>query len=62
MRIVALLFLFALAACSFTPSVSEQGFLGQSGWRHQQAIEDANIIMEGMKRAQVDSESFAKQP
>jgi hypothetical protein len=62
MRIVGLLLLFGLAACSITPSVSEEGFLGQSAWRHQQAIEDANTIMQGMSRARTDSEWFAKQP
>ena len=62
MRTVVILILLWLTACSAMPSVSEKGFLGQSAWRHHQAIEDANIIMQGMNRARTDSESFAKQP
>ncbi len=46
MRIVRILLLSGLAACSATPSVSEGDFLGQSGWRHRQAIEDVDIIMQ----------------
>jgi hypothetical protein len=61
MRIVGLSLLFCLAACSSMPSVSQEG-LGQSAWRHQRAVEDANIIMQGMNRARTDAEWFAKQP
>lgn len=62
MRIVVVLLLLGLASCNAVPSLSEEGLIGQSGWRHQQAIEDANVIMQGMNRARAETEQFAKQP
>jgi hypothetical protein len=61
-RIVGMSLLFCLAACSSVASMSEEGSPGQFAWRHQRAVEDANIIMQGMNRARTDSEWFAKQP
>lgn len=62
MRLAALASLLLLAACSSMPSVSEQGFLGESSWRHQQAAQDAEIIMQGMNQARMNAQrSMAKQ-
>ncbi len=62
MRLTVLLSLLCLAGCSAGPSLPEQGFIGESGWRHQQAVQDAEVIMQGMNRARADSERYAKQP
>jgi hypothetical protein len=59
--IAALLAVFCLAACSSTPSNSEQGFVDQAGWQHQQAVLDANAILQGMNRARAQTEWLAKQ-
>jgi hypothetical protein len=59
--IIALLTMLCLGACSTMPSNSEQGFVDQAGWRHQQAILDANAILQGMNQARAQTEAFAKQ-
>ena len=59
--IAALLAVLCLGACSAVPSNSEQGFVDQAGWQHQQAILDANAILQGMNRARAQTEAFAKQ-
>lgn len=51
-----------LSGCAGGPSVSERGFLGESSWRHQQAIQDAAVIMQGMNRARADSQRYARLP
>jgi len=59
--IVALLAVLWLGACSSMPSSSEQGFVDQVGWQHQQAILDADAILQGMNQARAQTEAFAKQ-
>lgn len=60
--IVALLALLCLGACSSSmPSTSERGFVDQASWQHQQAILDANAILQGMNQARAQTEAFAKQ-
>lgn len=58
--IVALLAVLCLGACSSVPSESEQGFVDQAGWRHQQAIRDADAILQGMNQARAQTERLAK--
>jgi hypothetical protein len=57
--IVALLAVLCVAACSSMQSNSEQGFVDQASWQHQQAILDANAILQGMNRARAQNEAFA---
>jgi hypothetical protein len=59
--IVALLAVLCLAACSSTQSNSEHGFVDRASWQHQQAILDANAILQGMNRARAQTEAFAGQ-
>jgi hypothetical protein len=59
--ITALLAVLCLGACSSVPSSSEHGFVDQASWRHQQAILDANAIVQGMNRARAQSEWLARQ-
>lgn len=59
--IAALLAVLCLGGCSSVPSNSEQGFVDQASWQHQQAILDANAILQGMNRARAQTEAFAKQ-
>jgi hypothetical protein len=59
--IVALLTVLCLGACGSMPSTSEQGFVDQASWQHQQAILDANAILQGMNQARAQTEAFAKQ-
>lgn len=61
MRAAVLLTFLCLAGCTSLPSVSEQGFVDQAGWRHQQALRDADAILAGMNQARAQSERVAKQ-
>jgi len=51
----------ALSGCSSLPSSSEQGFVDEAGWRHQQAVLDAQAIMQGMDLARAQSRRTVKQ-
>ncbi len=62
MRFIAvLLTVLCLGACSTVQSGSEQGFVDQAGWEHQQAILDADAILQGMNQARAQNERLAKQ-
>ncbi len=62
MRFIAvLLTVLCLGACNAMQSNSEQGFVDQAGWEHQQAILDANAILQGMNQARAQTERLAKQ-
>lgn len=50
-----------LFGCSSLPTSSEQGFVDEAGWRHQQAILDAQAIMQGMDAARAQSRRTMKQ-
>jgi hypothetical protein len=53
--------MLCLGACGSVQSNSEQGFIDQAGWRHRQAILDADAILQGMNRARAQNEQLAKQ-
>jgi hypothetical protein len=61
MRQIFLLTILCLAGCSALPSLSEQGLVDQAGWRHQQAILDANAIVDGMDQARARSQREVQQ-
>jgi hypothetical protein len=63
MRIAAaLLTIVCVAACSAAPtqSASEQAFMDQDSWRQQQAVLDAQAILEGMAQARLRAEQQAR--
>ncbi|HXA20876.1 MAG TPA: hypothetical protein VNW90_01165 [Acetobacteraceae bacterium] len=63
MRIAAaLLTIVCMAACSAAPmqSASEQAFTDQDSWRQQQAVLDAQAILEGMAQARLRAEQQAR--
>ncbi|MGH7155479.1 MAG: hypothetical protein ACREF3_16245 [Acetobacteraceae bacterium] len=67
MRLVPVLLMFlglmlaGLFGCSSLPSSSEQGFVDEAGWRHQQAVLDAQAIVQGMEQARAQSRRTVKQ-
>ncbi len=61
MRVFAVLLTMAcVAGCSNMPTSAEQGFVDEAGWRHQQAVQDANAIVRGMNEARAQAEIMAK--
>jgi hypothetical protein len=63
MRTAAALLTFAcLSACSVAPPqpVSEQALVNQDGWRQQQAVLDAQAILEGMAQARNRAQQLAR--
>jgi hypothetical protein len=63
MRIAAAFLTFVcLAACSEVPrqSASEQALMGQEVWRQQQAVLDAEAILDGMAQARLRAEQQAR--
>lgn len=54
-----LLTIVCLAACSASPTWSEQGFLDQDEWRQKQAALDADAILRGMEQARQRAEALA---
>ncbi|HEY6431647.1 MAG TPA: hypothetical protein VIZ17_06650 [Acetobacteraceae bacterium] len=61
MRRGLFLVLFVLAGCSTLPSLPEQGFVDQAGWRHHQTQQDVDAIIAGMNHARAQSERMARQ-
>lgn len=61
MRGAIVAIMLCLAGCGSLPSVSEQGLVDQAGWRHQQAVLDADAIVAGMNQARSHSQRLAKQ-
>jgi len=52
MRFAAAGIVFLLfAACSTAPQTAEQALVRDDGWRNQQAVLDAEAIMQGMAQA-----------
>jgi hypothetical protein len=63
MRIAAAFLTFVcLAACSAksTPYASEQALTRQDGWRQQQAVLDAQAILDGMAQARHRAQELAR--
>jgi hypothetical protein len=63
MRIAAAFLTFlCLAACSEVPtqSASEQDLMRQDGWRQNQAVLDAEAILDGMTQARLRAEQQAR--
>ncbi len=61
MRRGFLAIVLVLAGCSTLPSLPEQGFVDQAGWRQQQTQRDVDAIVAGMNHARAQSERLAKQ-
>lgn len=61
MRLVVTLSLIVLlAGCATLQTGSEQGFIDQAGWRREQALRDANIILQGMNQARAEEDEMAR--
>jgi outer membrane biogenesis lipoprotein LolB len=61
MRIAAALLIFAcLSACSAMQSPPEQAFGDKDSWRQQQAVLDAQAIMQGMAQARQRAQEQAR--
>jgi hypothetical protein len=58
--VVILSMIVLLAGCARLQTGSEQGFINQAGWRREQAIRDANIIVQGMNRARAEEDDLAR--
>jgi hypothetical protein len=53
MRPAAVFAFVCLSACSMAPTQSEQALMPRpdEDWRQNQAVQDANVIMQGMAQA-----------
>jgi hypothetical protein len=59
--IAALLTVACLVACGMTQTQSEHALLGYDDeWRQQQAVLDAEAIMQGMQQARERQEALAR--
>jgi hypothetical protein len=57
----ALTMVLGLGACGSFQSDSEQGFIDQAGWQHQQVTRDVTAILQGMDQARAQQERVAGQ-
>ncbi len=57
----ALTMVLCLGACASFQSDSEQGFMDQIGWQHQQVTRDVAAILQGMDQARAQQERVARQ-
>ena len=59
--LAALLVIAALAACGLAQTESEQALVRyDDGWRHQQAVLDAEAILKGMAQARENQAELAR--
>jgi hypothetical protein len=62
MRLAVALFTFlCLSACSVAPSQQSDPMMGRNDeWRQRQALQDADIILQGMAQARQRSDMIAR--
>jgi len=57
----ALLTLICLSACSMVPAQQAQSYTSPDDvWRQKQAVQDADVILQGMAQARQSSQELAR--